>query len=191
VGQKTPEEAVEKFTGFFSESLSCVTTHGLIGKRTKRLQKVTFYPPAPVYTNTGAVLFIAVTHVFTTVPDKADGGYKVSSREYFYKLSDNPHESEHDQGTFSYHWHPNGYPIRYPHLHLTITPQLGYHGLELRINRAHYPTSRVCVEDFVRLLIQGYDIKPTCAKSEWSRILQKNKTAFHKHATWSINAPSF
>lgn len=190
MGQKTPELASERFTHFFSETLSCVTTHGLIGIQKKRLNKITFYPPAPVYTNAGAVLFVSVTHVFTIVEDKQEGGYKVSSREYFYKLADNPYESEHDKGVFSYHWHPISYPIRHPHLHITITPILGYHGLELRINRAHYPTSRVCVEDFVRLLIEGYDIKPRCNRSEWSRILRKNKTAFHNHATWSISPPS-
>lgn len=191
MGQKIPELAVEKFSMFFAETLSCATAQVPIGTRKKRLYKLTFFPPAPVNTVAGGQQFIAATHVFTVGPDSEHGGYKVSSREYFYKLSDNPDENEHDKGAFSYHWHPNGYPIQYPHLHVTVTSQLGYHGLEAKINRAHYPTSRVCVEDFVRLLIEGYDIKPIRHRAEWGRILKKNKGAFHRSASWFINHPTF
>jgi hypothetical protein len=87
-------------------------------------------------------------------------------------------------GIVAYHWHPDDFSVRDPHLHLRITPNLGYPEIERKIGRAHFPTSRVCLEDFVRLLIDYYDIKPSLHHSAWRRILRKNKAAFGKQASW-------
>jgi len=43
--------------------------------------------------------------------------------------------------------------LRDPHLHLRTTPNLGYPEIERKIARAHFPSSRVCLEDFIKLLI--------------------------------------
>jgi len=44
----------------------------------------------------------------------------------------------------------------------------------------------VCLEDFVLLLINYYDIKPALAPGKWKPILQKNKSAFGQQASWFV-----
>ena len=59
-----------------------------------------------------------------------------------------------------------------------MTPNLGYPEIERKIARAHFPSSRVCLEDFIKLLIDYYDIKPLLYHSTRRRIFRKNKTAW-------------
>lgn len=113
-----------------------------------------------------------------------DGNYKVMTRRYSYSLLSEKAISTH--GVLSYHWHPEESAVDFPHLHIRITPQVGYPELELRIHTAHYSTSRVCLEDFVMCLIRYYDVRPRMAKSKWQPLLKKNKAAFDKWATWKI-----
>jgi hypothetical protein len=100
--------------------------------------------------------------------------YKVSTREYSYRLSDSPNIEDDD--ILAYHWHPNDFEVRYPHLHVRAVE-----------GDIHFPTSRVCVEDFILLLIKYYDVRPRLAHDEWTGILRKNKRAFGHGATWTVD----
>lgn len=184
MGGKTPKEAVDNFIYYLRETLSCIVADDLTAfQQSTKLHKVYFDSPATVSTLAGKNLYVSVTQIFTVGEDKQiTGEYKVSTREYSYVLSQEPHFEMH--GVLSYHWHPNEFAVRFPHLHLKITPRTGYPEIERRIRNAHYPTSRVCLEDFVFLLIRYYDIKPRLVASEWPRILKKNKRAFDLMATW-------
>jgi hypothetical protein len=71
-----------------------------------------------------------------------------------------------------YHWHPDESNVRYPHLHVACAP------------RVHFPTARVSLERFIRMLINYYGIEPILAESRWKDTLEKNNRAFDKMATW-------
>lgn len=173
MGGKTESEAKDKFVYFLRETLSCITKDQLTAyQQSKKLFKVWFNPPAKVRLNSNEVRFVSVTQVFNVVKDKEHGGYKAKTQEYSYRFSQD--ENIASPGILSYHWHPHDFEVRSPHLHVTAVP------------RVHFPTSRVCLEDFVRLLIDYYDVRPVLADSEWKEILKRNKTAFDKMATWKI-----
>ena len=53
----------------------------------------------------------------------------------------------------------------------------------------HFPTSRVCLEDFIEMVIKYYGARPSMKYSEWTIILDKNKRAFEKLATWKVQHP--
>ena len=167
-------DAVSNFIHFLQETLSCVTNAHLIGfHQSRNLRKVWFSPAARVSTMSGPHRFIFVTQVFTVT--KVPGQprfFKVNTREYSYRFSDS--DNIEDDDLIAYHWHPNEFEVRYPHLHVRS------------VKRVHFPTSRVCLEDFVRLLIDYYEVKPRLAHSQWTDILEKNKKAFDRGATWKI-----
>lgn len=181
---RTEPEAVANFTKYLRESLSCVVSQDLAGfQQTEKLYKIWLSPPAEVKTLQGRRLYVSVTQIFTVGPDPKNAGqFKVSTREYSYRLSQD--QELNSRGVLSYHWHPHDFAVRFPHLHVSVTPRVGYPEIERRIRRAHYPTSRVCIEDFILLLIDYYDVRPRMAISGWKKILKKNKGAFDKMATW-------
>jgi len=137
---------------------------------------VWFNPPTELATRSGAKLFLSFTQVLGSGPDaKQPGEFKVSTREYSYRLMQRSDVASRE--ILAYHWHPNDSELRDPHLHIRS------------IARVHFPTSRVCLEDFVGMLIKYYGVRPTMKKSEWTAILEKNKRAFERMATWNIQHP--
>jgi hypothetical protein len=181
------EEAVDAFIGFIRESLNCITDDRLLAhQESEKLYKLFFKSPAKVTARNGARFYVSVTQTFTVIK-REDGTFKVHSREYSYVFSSNNEPT--NKGVLAYHWHPHDFELRDPHLHVTITQNMGYPEIERRISRAHFPTSRVCLEDFILLLINYYDIKPMLPPSKYWRVLRKNKAAFGKQASWFVGTP--
>lgn len=181
---KNPREASENFAFFFRETLNCVTDQELLAyQESDKVHKVTFKDPAVLESKNGMKYYLSVSQAFTILPKEDQ--FKVHSREYSYIFSDSNTISHH--GIVSYHWHPHISDLRDPHLHLHVKSHAESTRTEKIIPRAHYPTSRVCLEDFIWLLIQYYEIKPLDRK--WKSVLKKNKTAFAKGATWVIAHP--
>jgi hypothetical protein len=181
---KSPKEAVENFAGFICETLSCITSDPPQAyQESENLYKILFKKPARVTAKNGDPFYIQVTQTFT-VKETVDGTFKVHTREYSYVFSSSSVPAH--KGILSYHWHPEDFDLHDPHLHITITPNMGYPEIERRISRAHFPTSRICLEDFLLLLIKYYDIKPVLHSSTWKRILGKNKAAFSQQASWFV-----
>jgi hypothetical protein len=97
---------------------------------------VWFNPPTELATKSGAKLFLSFTQVLGAGPDaRQPGEFKVSTREYSYRLMQRSDVASRE--ILAYRWHPNDSELRDPHLHIRS------------IARVHFPTSRVCVEDFV------------------------------------------
>jgi hypothetical protein len=181
---RTAKEAIETFAGFMDETLSCLTNRRLLAHQRANNTYLLFYgEPVPLRSDTGARFYLQVTQVCNAVP-LGDGTYKARTREYSYVFSESSELDHH--GLVSYHWHPNDFNLRDPHLHLRITPQVGCPEIEHKLSKAHFPTSRVCLEDFVTLLLKYYDIKSPLHHSTYRSILKKNKTAFSKNATWTV-----
>ena len=172
---RSGREAVDNFAGYFRETLSCVTAGFVtVFQESKNIYKVTCDPPAKMTKRAGGSLFIIATQSLG-VAQNAEGIFKVKTREYSYRLV-----AEQDvaaQDIVAYHWHPNDSDLRSPHLHLAD------------VTRVHFPTSRVCLEDFIEMLTRYYDVRPRLLHSEWTAILQKNKKAFEKSATWKVQHP--
>ncbi len=166
------------------ETLNCVTDQVILAHQdSEHLYRLFFRAPARLDATNGDRFYILVNQSFTVVQD-SNGLCRVHSREYSYILSDAP--SPATKGIVSYHWHPHESALRDPHLHLHITQNMGYPEIERKIARAHYPTSRVCLEDFLLLLIKYYDINPITPDSVWKRVLKKNKQLFEQDATWFV-----
>ena len=178
MGAKSEPEAADKFAGFLQETVSCVTDEWLTNfHQSKKLYKIWTHPPISLSTQSGAKPLLSVTQVFTVVPDPLDEGtFKAKTREYSYRLTTSAATGQRE--TVSYHWHPHEFEVRYPHLHVG------------RVPRVHFPTSRVCLEDFILMLIKYYGVKPMMRTQEWKNVLLKNKTAFEKWATWKIQQPT-
>jgi hypothetical protein len=177
VAGKNEKEAADSFLGFLHQTLSCVTAQPLTAfQQSKKLYKVWFNPPAELITRSGARLFLSFTQVLGAGPDpKEPGKFKVSTREYSYRLLQRVDVASKE--ILAYHWHPNDSALRDPHLHVASVP------------RVHFPTSRVCLEDFVSMLIRYYGVRPRMKHSEWMTIIMKNKKAFEQMATWKIQHP--
>jgi hypothetical protein len=148
VPSKSKKESVDKFVEYFKESLSCVTGDWLTAfQESGNLFKLTFNPPAALDKAGGGNLYLICTQVLTAVSDPTnEGRFKARTREYSYRLVE-----EQDVGApdlVAYHWHPNDSELRPPHLHVPA------------YQRIHFPTSRVCVEDFILMLIKYYDVRP-------------------------------
>lgn len=175
---RTEREAAENFVGFLQETISCVTRESFtVFPQSKKLYKIWTNPSFELPTRSGARLFLSVTQVFRVVPHPDEiGHFKVKTREYSYRLSQRVNVEARE--ILAYHWHPNDFAVRYPHLHVA------------RVPRVHFPTSRVCLEDFILMVIKYYGAKPTMKHSEWTAILEKNKKAFDKFATWKIQHPA-
>lgn len=174
---KSPKEAIDNFARYFKESLSCVTESWVTAfQESRNLYKITCDPPANLTKRDGGNLFLIATQVLSAVPDPNTAGqFKAKTREYSYRLVAEKSIAAPD--IVAYHWHPNDSDLRTPHLHVAAVP------------RAHFPTSRVCLEDFIEMLIRYYDVKPQMKHAQWTAILEKNKAAFEKMATWKVKHP--
>jgi crotonobetainyl-CoA:carnitine CoA-transferase CaiB-like acyl-CoA transferase len=49
--------------------------------------------------------------------------------------------------------------------------------------RAHFPTGRVSVEEFLRLVIETFDVKTR--RKDWQTVLQQTQAAFARWRTWA------
>ena len=174
---KNEKEAADNFVNFFQETVSCLTKQGLTAhQQSKKLYKVWLQPPAELKTKSGARLIVSITQVFGVTADPADPKkFKVRTREYSYVLR--RLEDHEEKEILSYHWHPHDSDVHSPHLHVRCVP------------RVHFPTSRISLEDFVWMVLTYYGAKSPMKRSEWKPILEKNKKAFEKFASWKINPP--
>lgn len=174
---KNEKEAAENFVNFFQQTISCITQQGLTAyQQSKKLYKVWLQPPAELKTKSGAKLVITITQVFAVTADPTDSTqFKVRTREYSYVLY--RLEKGVQEEILAYHWHPHDSDLHSPHLHVRCVP------------RVHFPTSRICLEDFVWMILSYYHAKSPMKRSEWNPILDKNKKAFERFASWKINPP--
>lgn len=170
---KSPREAADNFVHFLKETLSCVSDHFLSAyQQSSKLYKVYYEPYAEVVGSDGVIYRLSVTQIFRVVPlTETKGEYKAQTQEYSYRLLD---AAGDENEILAYHWHPHDPGVKYPHLHVRAA------------HRIHFPTSRVCLEDFILLLIRDYKVETQLPHAEWKAILDKNKKAFEKMATWKI-----
>jgi hypothetical protein len=178
VAGRNEKEAADNFLGFLHETLSCITAQPLTAfQQSKKLYKVWFNPPAELTTRSGARLFLSFTQVLGAGPDtQKPGEFKVSTREYSYRLLQGIDVASRE--ILAYHWHPNDSALRDPHLHIRS------------VGRVHFPTSRICLEDFVCMLIKYYGVRPKMMHSEWTAIITKTKRLSRKWPPGRFSIPA-
>lgn len=178
----TPKQAVENFVRPIQQGLACVTaavidrqgeyalgkTYGLTlkGGEGVRLSRAS---------GRGSV-GVRISQQYRVVRAEGDRGpYKVETTAYMYAVED-----DGGQGIFGYHWHPHGSSgVRLPHLHLEAGAHIGH----TEIRGAHFPTGRISVEQFLRLVIETFKVKTR--RSDWRSVLQQAQQAFRKWQTWA------
>jgi len=173
---KTPREAADNFVNFLKETLSCISSQYVTAyQQSDKLFKIYYEPYAVVTTRENREYCLSVTQIFRVIPHpNLEGQFKARTQEYSYRLLAGPGENTE---ILAYHWHPQEPGVNYPHLHLRL------------YQRIHFPTSRVCLEDFVSLLMRDYGVRPRKSHSECREILDRNKKAFEKMATWKVQNP--
>jgi hypothetical protein len=170
---KSPKEAADRFVFFLKETLSCICSDFVSAyQQSGKLFKFYYDPYATIRASGGINYCLSITQIFRVIPHpELNGQFKARTQEYSYRLLSGPEEQTE---ILAYHWHPQEPGVHYPHLHIAASPGV------------HFPTSRVCLEDFVGMLIRDYKIRPKLAHSQCKEILGRNKRAFEKSATWKV-----
>jgi hypothetical protein len=133
-------------------------------------------------------LFLGVHHHYTIVhlPDDPTGGsFKVSSSRYMYEVLDRD-----ERELFVYHWHPEGVsPIQVPHMHFSGAAPIslppapgGQQPRRLEVDRAHFPTGRIALEDVIELLIRDLGIVPR--RGDWEDVLNESLASLRGRRPW-------
>lgn len=172
---KSPNQADSNFAHFFRESLSVVTNKILTASRIGDERLLLYEPPIKLNRKSGKALYMAVTQVYKIVPFEKE--FKTQTSSYTYELlaqGDNGPEA-----VVEFHWHPGQTQnLKWPHLHVNANCADG--GLE----RVHFPTGRMAIEDFLKLLIRDFGVKPRLPYEQWKEILTRNKREFSTSASW-------
>jgi hypothetical protein len=130
----------------------------------------------PVDLGSGVGLAIQVSQQYRVLETNLDPRepWRVTTVAYHYTLRDSE-----AQEVISYQWHPNvPNSVSFPHLHI------GYGAGVAReeFQRAHLPTGRVALEDFVRLLIIDFGVPPE--KEDWEQELSASRAEFEADRSW-------
>lgn len=129
----------------------------------------------PVELGSGTELAVRVSQQYRLIEvPRATKPWQVTTVAYHYTL----HESDGAE-ILSYQWHP-GVPnsVSFPHLHIRHGARIGREEFQ----RAHLPTGRVSLEDFVRLLIVDFAVPPE--KENWEDELARSLAEFEEDRTW-------
>jgi hypothetical protein len=176
----SPHDAFQKFINPLQRAISCVTP--VVFDRRGDDRPFIEHPltldegqPVSVRRNPGRpALAVRITQRYQIVRAAGRRGpWKVQTVGYWYTLED-----REGQEIIAYHWHPAETPhILYPHMHA----EQGGNGL-IELQKAHLPTGRIAVEEFLRLLIETFAVRPR--RVDWNRILRETQAEFEKWRTW-------
>lgn len=176
----SPKQPVENFVRPLQRALSCVTTAVIDrqgGYDLGVIYALTVNAGEPVRLARVARpsdIAIRIGQQYRIVHAEGDRGpLKVQTVAYMYTLED-----ADGREVFGYHWHPESRsPSSFPHIHFGAGAMVG----RAEVQRAHFPTGRVSVEEFLRLLIEAFDVRTR--RRDWRAVLQQTQAAFSKWRT--------
>lgn len=167
---RTRHEALDNFLGPIQRAISCVSKdvvrHGgdyelntpcavQVGKEgTIKLKGGKLY------------LTVQLNYEIINVPDEP-GEYKINTMAYSYAIRD-----RHEKELLRYDWHPHIEQIRYPHIHIE----------DSTLRKHHLPTSRIALEQVLRLLIVQFNVRHK--RQDWSAMLTRGLRAMEDHCSW-------
>jgi hypothetical protein len=180
VPARNASQADNDFAHYFRESLSVVTNSFLTAGRQGNERVLLYEPPVKLERKNGDPLHMAVTQTYLI--SRLDDGFKATTTSYSYELIVKKDSAL--QTIAEFHWHPETTKnLKWPHVHIKGNTAEG------DLDRKHFPTSRITIEDFIRFLIRDFEVKPRLEHSEWKEILTRNKRAFVNSASWSYWKP--
>lgn len=175
---RTPAEAVNNYLGPLQRAISCVT-NSVLNVRGGYYPSSDPHPLAlgdgtPVKLSGDPALFLTVLQNYRVVEFERPGGpWMVSIVSYFYALEDD------DGREVLYHWHPqSSSTVTFPHIHVRSGGTLG--GVD--VDRIHFPTGRVALENVLRMAIQELGVSPQ--RDDWAEVLDSTQAAYEEWRTW-------
>ncbi|MGA2537983.1 MAG: hypothetical protein ABSF53_18365 [Terracidiphilus sp.] len=172
---KNANLADSNFAHYFRESLSVVTNKVLTAGRDGNVRLLLYEPPVKLERKSGNALFMAITQSYEIVPFEKE--FKAKTTSYTYEPL-----GQGDQGLetiVEFHWHPGQTTnLKWPHLHVKAN------GVDGGLGRVHFPTGRFAIEDYLKLLIRDFGVKPRLPYEQWKEILTRNKREFSASASW-------
>jgi hypothetical protein len=175
VPARNANQADSDFAHYFRESLSVVTNSYLTAGREGNNRVLFYEPPVKLERKSGDPLYMSVTQTYLI--SSVDNRFKATTTSYSYELvvkKDGKLET-----IAEFHWHPDATKnLKWPHVHIKGNTAEG------ELDRKHFPTGRMAVEDFLRFLIRDFDVKPRLPYADWKEILTRNKREFTSGASW-------
>jgi len=162
-----PADAVDAFLHDLRRCLACVTRDGIVRNQDSAKpgqdHSVTLRSssaPVKVEARRGGAtkLALRVALLYRVAPHLTDWAVYIVS--YHYGLLD-----VDEKEILVYHWHPQVQGFVTPHLH--VGPGAKAERTELR--KAHLPTGRVSLKDFVSLLIREFGVQTL--REDWKDVL--------------------
>jgi hypothetical protein len=142
-------------------------------------ERILYYePPVKLNRSGGDDLYLVVTQTYRIT--STDDGFKANTTSYNYELwckKDRELET-----IVEFHWHPTE-EVKWPHVHVTGNSPEG------ALDRKHFPTARLSLEDFLRFLIRDFDVRTIVPYATWKEILTRNKREFVASASWLYYKP--
>jgi hypothetical protein len=177
-----PAAAVKAFTQPLKLALSCIgnvhislSQHALGTVAETHSWTLNDGTPIPL----GNGLFFSADMKFETLDrgqSEGRGRYRITTREYIYAVT-----GPRSEQIISAHWHPLARNSRFadPHWHIGgVTLAKGH----VYLDRAHIPSPRVSIEEFIRLMIEELGVEPRT--DDWDSRLRRTHKAFAEHKTW-------
>ena len=175
---KNRNDAHSNLARSFRESLS-VVTKSTLQMRVLGDERVLYYePPVKLQRTTGDHLYLTVIQTYSVI--ETNDEFKASTTSYNYELW--LKRDRELAAIVEFHWHPSK-EVKWPHVHVTSNSPEG------ALERKHFPTARISLEDFLRFLIRDYDIKALPPYATWKEILTRNKREFVTNASWLYYEP--
>lgn len=172
---KNPSEAVDAYVQPLQKSVSLISRGVLIPSERNRPDCVgVLHLPDPIPLNGRNDLLLSFKQQYKILRVKRRL-FRVTTLHYGYSI-----ETENGEEIIGYHWHPEGVsPVTFPHLHLGPGAQVIHPDLH---SKAHFPTGRVSFEDFVEMLVDSFNVKPS--DGGWLGFVRRAKEIFHKYKSW-------
>lgn len=176
---QTPTAAVDAYVREIQLSISCFSnavvraTPRHICPRTEGA--LVLGPGTPVFLKGSPRLAIKIVQSFRVVEaDGERGPFKVRTTSYMYSV-----ENGEGKEIFAYHWQPAGRShVLIPHFHLGAGASIGMPGMA----GAHFPTGRVCIEDFLLVLCESFGAEPI--REGWRQVIEVSRQKFMDWKTW-------
>lgn len=174
MARRTPAAAINEYTHEIQKSISCFSRALLQAtvrdeSQTGLRGTLVFGDGAPVRLKSSMRLSVKIVQSFRTIASEGNrGAFRVRTLSYFYSVDD-----AQGREIFAYHYHPGGPShVRVPHMHLGPGALCGCAAL----HRAHLPTGRICVEDFLSVLQECFSVEPI--RNDWEEILRGARERF-------------
>ena len=167
---KTPPRAVANFLRPIRKAVACITKTALSVQcsdpSSVQVLLLGTGDPVELRSDTEKIAITMLMNYRVIPADGELGKWKVQTVGYYYNLLVN------DEERLAYHFHPTTPRIWFPHIHIR----------EPRTRKLHLPSGRISMEEFIRLLITEYGVKPT---RDWESALIDTQKRFEKYRTWA------